>query len=338
MLRASVGHPLRRVAVIKPCCIGDCVMALPAVSAIHAAFPDAEVELFVGEHSRAVFEIGSPFASIRVIPERQEFRSTVRLARRFRDGKYERIVILDRSRAIRLAALRSGANVVAATFDASEQRHESEVYLDVVRSLGISAPPILPCLAPHESSVAAARSLLTGVRWPFIAIHPGGAQNPGSAMPAKRWPTNRWIDVTRRMIGAGYDVVLTGGPGDRSLADTIATSCEVPNDRVMAGKIDLATSAAVAAQSALLIGGDTGMSHIAAAVGTPTVAIFGPTNPRRYRPLGPHVRVVAPPEAWSQGDLDLRKPSQRTATVDISNVTADDVYTAAQSLLRSASI
>ena len=87
-------------------------------------------------------------------------------------------------------------------------------------------------------------------------------------------------------------IVLTGTPGERAQVDSVKAG--LPPDRVvdLSGDIDLLTAAAVMAELDLFVTGDTGPMHLANAVGTPVVAVFGPSDPRRYAPRGPRDTVV----------------------------------------------
>jgi heptosyltransferase II len=314
-----------RVAVLKPCCIGDCVLALPALDALAAAWPDAELDVFVGDHSRAVFEGRDTIAALHAIPERSDLPRAQRLGWRLRRGRYDGIVVLDRSRGLRLAAtLARPARLAAARGQTPETRHEAQVYLDVLEQLGIDAPLTPPRLTPSVTAQAAAVALIP-VDGPYAVLHPGGAENPGASMPEKRWPAERFAALARWLVARGLGVLLSGGPGDVERCRALVESAALPDTGNLAGRVDLVTMAAVIERAALFVGPDTGLSHIAAAVGAPTVAIFGPTNPRRYRPLGSSVRVVAAPGSCAVPDVDLRRrhataPDARIELVDLAAV------------------
>ncbi len=99
---------------------------------------------------------------------------------------------------------------------------------------------------------------------------------PGAAHATKRWPPLSWIDLARRLRKTGAEVVVVGGPGDAKLAQWIATDVGAGAASV-AGVLSLQETGAVIKRSAALISGDTGVMHMATGVGTPVVALFGPT-------------------------------------------------------------
>ena len=98
---------------------------------------------------------------------------------------------------------------------------------------------------------------------------------PGAAHATKRWPAERWVELGRRLNSRGFDLALVGGSGDADLAAGIASGLD--RAASAAGRLSLQGTAALLASCRGLVSGDTGVMHMAAAVGTPVVAIFGPT-------------------------------------------------------------
>ncbi|MDX6324228.1 MAG: hypothetical protein QOK15_582 [Nocardioidaceae bacterium] len=114
--------------------------------------------------------------------------------------------------------------------------------------------------------------------------------HPGAAFASRRWPPERFAEVARRLAASGWRVVLTGGPEEVALAETVRRAAGLPSTAVLAGRTDLASLAAQVASARLLVSGDTGAAHLATAYGTPSVLLFGPTAPSRWGPPadGPH--------------------------------------------------
>jgi ADP-heptose:LPS heptosyltransferase len=108
--------------------------------------------------------------------------------------------------------------------------------------------------------------------------------HPGAASPARRWPVERWAAVARAERAAGRPVVVSGSAGERGLALAVAAAAGLPERAVLAGRTDLATLAAVVAAVARVACGDTGIAHLATALGTPSVVLFGPTPPAEWGP------------------------------------------------------
>jgi lipopolysaccharide heptosyltransferase II len=126
---------------------------------------------------------------------------------------------------------------------------------------------------------------------------PLAAIAPGAAHATKRWPVQNWRDLAARLKADGFNVVVVGGPADRALAGEISQR-EQPWLANAAGRFGLQATAALLRKAAVVVSGDTGVMHMATAVGTPTVALFGPTVlPFGFGPYSPRSRVV---------ELDLR--------------------------------
>ena len=158
----------------------------------------------------------------------------------------------------------------------------------VAKALGGYAPADLPpvFVVPAAAQDHAGRLLSTAGR-PLVAVHVSGGR------PIKQWEPERFADIARRLVSSvNATIVLTGSAADRPLVDVVKQ--RLPPARVIdvAGHVDLLTLAGILERVDLLVTGDTGPMHLANAVGTPVVAIFGPSDPARYGPRGPFDRVV----------------------------------------------
>ena len=114
----------------------------------------------------------------------------------------------------------------------------------------------------------------------FVAIH------PGSGSPAKNWPLTRFLDAARALADS-QRWLLVAGPAERDLAP--------PADAVLARDWPLRLLGAALARAGVFLGNDAGVSHLAAAVGAPTLALFGPTDPALWAPVGPRVKTLSTP-------------------------------------------
>jgi ADP-heptose:LPS heptosyltransferase len=145
-----------------------------------------------------------------------------------------------------------------------------------------------PLVLPEAVRAEGAALLADAPDGPLVGIHPSGGR------PVKQWDMASMAaaaTAVARRLGAA--VVLTGTPAERPLADAVRQG--LPADvRVvdLVGRMGLGPTAAVLERLTVFISSDTGPMHIAAALGTPTVGIFGPSDPKRWGPLGPHTRVV----------------------------------------------
>jgi ADP-heptose:LPS heptosyltransferase len=145
-------------------------------------------------------------------------------------------------------------------------------------------PPTL--VVPSDAHENASR-LLADAGHPLIGMHVSG----GRAI--KQWPPERFALVARAIVDdSGATIVLTGAAGDRPMAEIVKAALPRDHVRDVVGHVDLLTLAGIIERMDLLVTGDTGPMHVAGAVGTPVVAIFGPSDPARYAPRGPLDHVV----------------------------------------------
>lgn len=146
--------------------------------------------------------------------------------------------------------------------------------------------------------------------------------HPGAASASRRWPTERWAAVARHETGRGRAVVVTGGPAERHLAAEVAGLAGLPASAVLAGTTDVLGLASVVAAAGSVVCGDTGVAHLATAMGTPSVVLFGPVPPSQWGPPPDNRRHVA---LWAGqfGDPHGTEPDP-----GLLRITVDEVCTA----------
>jgi ADP-heptose:LPS heptosyltransferase len=256
------------------------------------------------------------------------------MAWNLRTAGHDWIVVLDRSRWL-IAAARSAAPSRLAKLSSSrpKPRHEIDVYLDALEAVGIRTPFNVPRLTPGSEARESAVAALGDVEQKLVVLQPGGAENPGATMLDKRWPAERYIQLARTLAERGLRPVLTGGPSDVDLCFQIANDIIDLKPVVLAGRLDIMSSAAVIERAGLYVGADTGMSHLAAAVGAPSIVIFGPTNPLRYAPRGDRVKILSPESSQTLPDIDLRKGAALTGLPSTAEVSVDEVVNACADLI-----
>jgi ADP-heptose:LPS heptosyltransferase len=189
--------------------------------------------------------------------------------------------------------------------DWNDDEHEVDRWCRLLRESGIPADPRRLRLEPPPGPVPEAAAGAT-------LIH------PGAASAARRWPAERWAEVARRERARGRRVVVTGGDAEGALAARVAAMAAIPRECVLAGSLDPGGLARVVAAAARVTCGDTGVAHVATAVGTPSVVLFGPTPPERWGPPagGPHVTL------WkgSTGDPHGRVPHEGLLRIGVGEV------------------
>jgi len=132
-------------------------------------------------------------------------------------------------------------------------------------------------LAFTDSEHRDAEARLRGLRPGFLAVH------PGSGSPAKNWPLERFVETAARLAG-GEPWLIVAGPAEEALV--------APRGTMLARDWPLRSLGAALGRAALFLGNDSGVSHLAAAAGAPTLALFGPTEPALWAPVGPRVTTL----------------------------------------------
>ncbi len=211
-------------------------------------------------------------------------------------GLHDRLVSCfaggDRRAELRLAALCGAADAaflpVRPPTDFSG--HLTELWMDLL-GMGNSAQPWqavpVPFIWQQEAKGILAEAGLDGAL-PYVVMH------PGAGSPAKCWPAERFLELASRLHcpgGEPMQVAIIVGPVEVEQWGPHRLDA-LEHRRAVITWPPLTGLAGLLAGSAGFVGNDSGPSHLAAAVGTPTVAIFGPTNPTHFAPLGPHVRTV----------------------------------------------
>ncbi|MEK7216850.1 MAG: glycosyltransferase family 9 protein, partial [Chloroflexota bacterium] len=164
-------------------------------------------------------------------------------------------------------------------------RHEVEYWNDVAGLLG-AAPDYGPLeFAVPPADAATARSLLDGMRGPLVAVHPGA----GAFSLARRWPLERFIRVVETLTTKlDASVVLVGGGDEAGLGAALGEAGAPGRILDLTGRTTLGQLGGVLAQCRLFVGNDSGVMHLAAAVGTSVLALFGPSNHRAWGPWTPN--------------------------------------------------
>ena len=165
------------------------------------------------------------------------------------------------------------------------EAHTVQTTMDTLRWLGMRRErgPALR-YESHPAEAARMQEKLKGR--PYVVIH------PGSIMATKRWESRRFGEIGRSLAARGFTIVVTSGPGEESSSGKVAS--EIEGTLILLG-LSIAELAELIRGARLYIGNDSGPMHLAAAVGTPTIAVWGSSDSRRWRPWGVEHRVVQNP-------------------------------------------
>jgi lipopolysaccharide heptosyltransferase II len=334
-LTAQTFHP-RRILVIRLDLIGDLVMSLTAVRVLKRTYPEAEIDLLALPSSASIIMKDPDLSRIftynpniwrrpRALLQPRVWSEAWLLYHRLKARHYDLAVSLYGHVAAILAVL-SGArrcvgygregypgfmtdNVPGRHWDPGDHKHEVDYCLALAQAAGATIEPAdrVPHLVISTQAQQEVVQLLAqqgiGQDTPLVACHI--SSNNGQS---KRWPLPYWATLLDRFIQEyGASVVLTGAPEDLPLINNVISRMKHQPIN-MAGKTNLAQLAALMQRANLVISGDSGPMHIAEAVGTPLIALHGPTDPALSGPLSPEA-VILRSDIWCSPCYTTKGPA-----------------------------
>jgi heptosyltransferase-2 len=287
-----------RLVIRAPNWLGDAVMALPALAAVRAALRETHISLAAIASVAPLFQEDTAAAPDDVVTIADRSGEVKTLA----EGKFDAALLLPNSFRSALTLRRAGIAdrwgfatnlrgflLTRRVRPPRSRLHQSAYYSALVSGLGFEVPESLPRISLRGETTARAADLLARLGVPASATLVGFA--PGAAYGhAKRWPPARVAEViTRVSRERGAISILFGAHGDREAGREIESSLPVGVSVVnLIGRTDLRQLAAILARCSVFVSNDSGAMHLAAAVGVPVTAIFGPTDERVTAPLGDH--------------------------------------------------
>jgi heptosyltransferase-1 len=329
--------PAAAFLIVRLGALGDIVHALPLAAALRAARPDARIDWLVDRRHRAILEFVGGLSRVVAVDTRQWRGATgvPAVVRALRQAAYD--VAIDAQGLIKSAALArlAGARRVIG-FDRAHLReplarlaydvvaapvgpHVIDKALALARSAGVAAEaPRFPIRPPVSDVVDRVRRQLgAGGAAPFALL------NPGAAWPNKRWPADRFGRLARAIRERhGWPSIVAWGPGEEALARAVVDAAG--GAAAAAPPTTLGELLALLAGAGVVVSGDTGPLHLAAALARPVVGLYGPTDPARNGP-------------WAAGDVTVSRTAicrcrhQRRCQADrwcLEEVTVEEVAAA----------
>ena len=310
---------MSRFLIVRLGALGDVVHAIPVAAALRRAFPSARIDWLVSAKHREILDLVPVIDRRLVINDRPsrgsgqeagaEGTSLLAAVRELRRSQYDVAIDLQgliksallarlsgaprvigfssryaRERAARLFYTEAHDPGRGGLYDPRETRHVVDINLGVLTRLGITAPAREFPIEDADSDAARSARQLTGGRYALL--------NPGAAWPNKRWPPARLAAIAVELRARhGLMSVVLWGPGEETLAAEVVAGAN--GAAVLSARTTIADLVALARRAAIMVSGDTGPTHIAAALGTPIVGIYGPTRPVRNGPMSPLDVVVS---------------------------------------------
>ncbi|BCB76229.1 glycosyltransferase family 9 protein [Phytohabitans flavus] len=304
-----------RIAVLRANALGDLMFALPALDALRAAYPSAEIVLLGGPlHAELLTGRPGPVDGVAILPPIEGLRPpspgeesvpVEDFLANARTAPFDLAVqIHGGGRTSNRIATALGARVTAGLRAPGSPPldrwipyvyYQAEIarYLEVVGLVGATPVTVQPTLAVTAADVAEARRVAGPPSRRRVVIHPGATD------PRRRWSAERFGHVARELLSQGYEVVVTGTTDERAVVARVAEADR--RIRTLVGELSLGGLVGLLAGAAVAVANDTGPLHVAAAVGTPSVGIYwvgnvinsAPPYRARHRPI-PSWRVHCP--------------------------------------------
>jgi heptosyltransferase-2 len=299
----SESAPVRRVLVVSPNWLGDAVMALPAIADVRRHFRGARLSVAARRSVASLFTMAPAVDQIVTL----EWKGHVLRRRELRQD-VSALKALDAEVAILLPNAFSAAWLVKSArvpqrwgYARDFRRlllsraiarprgslHQAEYYQHLVRQLGMNSGALEPTLVVPDDAIVGARMLLNSRNWDssrrLVAIAPGAAYGT-----AKRWLPEHYANLASSLVRTGAQCVLVGSAGDVETTEWIQRlipDAQRKHVLDLTGVTPLSLLVGVIALASAFVSNDSGAMHLAAAVGTPVTAIFGPTREYETRPL-----------------------------------------------------
>jgi heptosyltransferase III len=314
-----------RILFVTATRIGDAVLSSGVLAHLVERHPGARITIAAGPQAAPLFEAVPGLERLLVVAKRRFSLHWLELYRHVALGRWDLVIDLRGSALAYLLSAR--ARRVMAKGDAGVHRVQQLAHL-----FGLDPPPAPRLwIAPGHQRQAAA---LVPPGGPVLAI------GPAANWRGKQWRPERFAELAQRLTApagplAGARVVVLAAAHERAQAAPLLAALPAARCLDLVGRTDLLTAAAVLERSALFIGNDTGIMHIAAAMRAPTLGLFGPSLPEHYAPWGPRSAVVRTTRSYAEivGAPDY---DYRTTETQMDSLSVDAVEAAARRLWTSA--
>ncbi len=315
-MAAPKGFPILFIASSR---IGDAVLASGLIKRLHDEIADARFTIVAGPVSAPLFADTPGLERLIVMQKARGGAHWFKLWSRVRGRNWG--LIVDRRGSGIGRFLRARRRAVHRTLG-GEPVHK---VVEAARLLKLADDPPPPFLFTSAATEAKADAILAHGQGPILAL------GPAANWLGKTWPAERFALTAVQLMAKGQPfakgrVLILGGPDDRRSAEPLRRS--LPRERWidLTGEGDLLTAYACLKRARLFIGNDSGLMHLAAAAGAPTLGLFGPSDDRLYAPWGPHTRVVRGARSFAQlraTDPDLSQPICHMLDLKVEQVVAE---------------
>lgn len=342
-------NQISSIVVRAPNWVGDAVMSVAALRELRRLFPNSHITVVSKPGTADVFA-GANYIDDVLVYKRAGLRSFFDQVHAWKQREFDLALLFQN--AFEAAAISLMARVPLRVGYATErralllthavpvpewknERHEIFYYLNLVAELerrltGTSHEPSAPdfgILVSDNQKKAARRLLIernADVSKPLVLLCPGSVNSR-----AKRWPAERYAALADQFADTGATVALIGAPSELDVSEAVSGMAQRP-PLILTGQTSVSEVVTLISIADVLITNDTGPAHIGAAVGTPTLVIFGPTNPLTTRPFGPAGEILRQPPACAPCMLRDCPIDHRCLTA----IAPEEVFDGAQKIMR----
>ena len=327
--------PLRSIMIIRPGGIGDAALMLPLIIEFKKSYPEVSIDILAEKRNHCIF---AEFPGIRTV---YQYDSPKQLIAAIRNS-YDAVIDTEQWHRLSVVIAKICNPQLLIGFDTNERRrllshaisyshddYEATSFINLLVPIGITAMPINgeKWLDIPARLLEKANGLLGSVKGKtFITLF------PGASIREKRWEKDKFKALSERINLSGFDVVIIGASEDRLIGEYILADANGLN---LAGKTSLLETATVIQKSCMLISGDSGVLHLAAALGVPTVSLFGPSNIKKWAPKGNNHIVISKNLVCSPCSKFGYTPKCPINAKCMSDIAVDEVEAAVKKLIDS---
>ena len=319
---------VQRILVVRPGGMGDMILLQPMLRSLRGRYPEAEIDLVCERRNREILSLAGQDVGI-LLYDANPVGTLLSLIRRHYDlaidseqfHNFSAVMVWLSGAPVRIGfKINPGRNpIYTHLVNYDLEGYEADEFMRLLHPLGIRDGSAVSGMMEHlrqQGEIPAT---------PVVLIH------AGTSTRYKEWAPSKYAELARRVVenmrvrGIAPRIALVGGAGDVALAQRIAALAEMGGQLdVMAGDRPLAETVAMIAHATLFIGGDSGLSHLAVALGTPSVVLFGPSDPRKWGFTGKRHVVVCKERACSPCFIfGYHKPCHDIGCM--ADITVDDV-------------
>lgn len=345
----AAASAIKKILVVNFGGIGDEILFFPVIQSLREAYPESHIAALVEPRCKGIMAFNPAIDEVFTFDAKHEPRKRdfLRLVLALRSARFDMVITAGSSPVMALLAWLTGAPrrigyaahrftfLLTRAVKLNKAQYAAHMYHDLVGFLNKAPRPPQMTVPPADREWA--NSFLAPYRdqtgGPFVVLHPGVSRLSIEKHIIKGWSVDNWVELARRLSHQGVRVVLAGGPDDAEVMAELRTRLNSPLIDAYGATNSLGQLAALIEAADALVAVDSAPMHVGVAVSTPTVAIFGPTDPEKLLPPGSvHLPVQSGPLACRPCLWDKRQTTCDALTC-LREISVDAVEVALSKIL-----